>query len=325
MFSLGRFHYPNPVIILAPMAGISDQPFRQICEQQGADFSVAEMISAKPDLMDTRLAQTRLYFGDNPKKPKIVQLVGSDAKLMAQAAQLMQARGADVIDINMGCPSKSVGKHLAGSALLSDEKKVAEILTAVSKAVNIPITLKTRIGPHEEHINIHNIAKIAQDSNIALLSVHGRTRAQKFRGQARYEAIANAKQHVNIPVIVNGDITSAKQCQHLIQTYHFDGVMIGRAAQGNPWLFADCQHLLNNLPKPNHYTHRQTTITQHIQALHQLYGKQALYIARKHLHWYYQHNQDYPYWRPLINQASSDNAQIELINRLQPPIKERLP
>ncbi len=316
MITLGRFIYPDPVVVLAPMAGISDLPFRQICEEMGADFTVAEMISAKPDLMETPLAQNRLNFSSHPAKPKIIQLVGSDPKLMAQAARMMQTRGADIIDINMGCPSKSVGKHLAGSALLDNEKAVADILVSTIAAVNIPVTLKTRIGPHEGKINITKIAKLAEDHGIALLSIHGRTRAQKFRGYARYEEIANAKQIVNIPVIVNGDITNAKQAHQLIKKYKFDGVMIGRAAQGNPWIFTQCQLLINQHQQLNS-ENRQKTIFRHISALHDLYGKHATYIARKHLHWYYQHSNHYHQLRLMINQATDRHSQLALIYQFQ--------
>lgn len=313
MISLGRFQYPDPVVVLAPMAGTTDLPFRKLCQHFGADFSVAEMISAKPDLFTSDLAQTRIHFANDNKHPKIVQLVGSDPRLMAEAAQLIQAKGADVIDLNMGCPSKSVGKHLAGSALLADEAQVCAIIRATVNAVSIPVTLKTRLGLHSQHINIERIAHIAQDNGIALLSIHGRTRAQKFKGTVDYQTIGTVKQTLSIPVIANGDITTPAQGKTLIERYGFDGIMLGRISQGKPWIFADFQQHINQRQPPSAV--KQPIISQHINALHQLYGQQATYIARKHLHWYYQHTAQYATIRRHINQANNQQTQLELIQQ----------
>lgn len=315
MIQLGRFNYPDPVVVLAPMAGVSDRPFRELCQRYGADFTVAEMISAKPDLMDTELSRTRLQFSDEMRYPKIVQLVGGEPALMAEAAQMMQARGADIIDINMGCPAKKVGKHCAGSALLGDPQRVEAILAATVQAVDIPVTLKTRLGTDEQNHNISTIAAIAEANGIALLTVHGRTRAQRFKGQASYEDIAEVKAQRAIPVIVNGDITEPLQAKTLIDRYGFDGVMIGRGAQGNPWLFAACQHAINARPMAAQ-ADTLSDIRAHIEGLHALYGEHATYIARKHLHWYAQVLQQYEQLRRDINAATSLEAQLSIINRM---------
>ncbi|UJF24187.1 tRNA dihydrouridine synthase DusB [Suttonella sp. R2A3] len=312
MIRLGRFHYPDPVVVLAPMAGVSDRPFRSLCQRYGADFSVAEMVSAKPDLMHTALSKTRLQFDEDPNYPKIVQLVGGEPALMAEAAQVMQARGADVIDINMGCPAKKVGKQSAGSALLADLKQVEAILCATVNAVTIPVSVKTRLGFNDDTYTLAEMTRIAQDCGIALLSVHGRTRAQRFRGQACYEPIAEVKANTQLPVIVNGDISSAEQANRLIDDYGFDGVMIGRAAQGNPWLFAECQARINTRSLPTITPHQD--IAEHIHALHALYGRQGVFIARAHLHHYYRQYPDYQReHRPRINQACNEAEQTALI------------
>lgn len=312
MITLGRFHYPDPVVVLAPMAGVSDLPFRRLCQQSGAHYSIAEMISAKPDLMATDLAETRLSFDSNGTTPRIVQLVGGDAHLMAEAAHMMVEKGADIIDINMGCPAKVVGKQQAGSALLADEAQVAKILEKTVRAVNVPVTLKTRLGPDCGRVNIQRIARIAEDAGVQLLTVHGRSRAQKFRGEARYEDIAEVKKSLSIPVIVNGDIDSPAKAKILIDRHGFDGVMIGRAAQGNPWLFAAIRRALDPafaaaLPAP------APLIAVHIEALHALYGRQGLLIARKHLHSYGQTFQLPRAFREAVNAAHDPAAQLALI------------
>lgn len=323
MITLGRFHYPDPVIVLAPMAGVSDRPFRALCQHYGADFTVAEMISAKPDLMDTDLSRTRLQFSEEPRFPKIVQLVGGDAALMAEAAQMMQARGADVIDINMGCPSKKVGKYSAGSALMGDPQRAAAILSATVRAVDLPVTLKTRLGTDDQNRNVAEIARIAVDSGIRLLTVHGRTRAQRFKGEANYDEIANVKAQLSLPVIVNGDITEAAQAKRLITQYGFDGVMIGRGAQGNPWLFAACQHAVNGRALPESID-MVADIYRHIAGLHDLYGEHATLIARKHLHWYANALPGYRALRERINQAKNRAQQLMLIQDLAAPVAERM-
>lgn len=184
MITLGKYHYPDPVVLLAPMAGISDLPYRRICQRFGSHYTIAEMVSARPELLATEQTQTRLQFDDNPNFPKIVQLAGGDPFLMAEAAQLMQAKGADVIDINMGCPAKKVGQQNAGSALLSDLPQVEKILRATVNAVKIPVTLKTRIGFTDDTLTLDTVGKMAEDTGITAITVHGRTRAQRFSWQS---------------------------------------------------------------------------------------------------------------------------------------------
>lgn len=313
MISLGRFHYPDPVVVLAPMAGISDLPFRRLCQKLGSHYTIAEMICARPELLNTRDSQLRLQFDDDPAYPKIVQLVGGNGQIMAETAQLMQENGADVIDINMGCPAKKVGQQNAGSALLAFPDQVKTILTAVVNAVSIPVTLKTRIGFNDQQVNIAQIGLLAEEAGVAAITVHGRTRAQRFRGQARYQEIGDLKSRLSIPVIVNGDISQPEQAKALINAYGFDGVMIGRAVQGNPWLLGQIREALSpdfqvaeNCPAE--------IIKNHILALHSLYGHHGERIARKHLHWYFATHPDYPSLRETINQGTNKD-QLALIDQ----------
>ena len=312
-FNLGSYHYPQPVIVLAPMAGVSDLPFRRLCQQNGADYSTAEMVSVKPDLLHTDLAQNRLQFDPDPHYPKIVQLVGGDPALMAEAALVMQAKGADIIDINLGCPAKTVARQQAGSALLADLGQVAKILAAVSRAVSIPVTVKTRLGYHDDQPTLFELAAIAEDNGIAALAVHGRSRAQKYNGTADHAAIGALKNRTRLPIIANGDIRDAAQAKTLIDRYGFDGIMIGRAALGDPWLFARCQALINGRDIPA--AAKNTQIRAHLRDLHQHYGAQATAIARKHLHAYLRPHPDYPALRPAINHAAHLDAQLALIPR----------
>lgn len=318
MITLGRFHYAEPVVLLAPMAGISDLPYRRICERLGANYTTAEMINARPDLIASNYSQLRVQFDANPSYPKIVQLAGGDPAVMADAAQLMEMRGADVIDINMGCPAKKVGQQNAGSALLCDLPRVSAILKATCQAVTIPVTLKTRIGFNDDTLTIERVAKMAEDAGIQALTVHGRTRAQRFNGVARYTEIAAVKQQVTLPIIVNGDIDSPEKAKQLIARYGFDGVMIGRAAQGNPWLLGRIRHALTPAFEPQEED-REALIREHITALHQLYGEAGVFIARKHLHWYFRQSADYARKRASINLAKTPREQLQVIaDFLQP-------
>lgn len=270
------------------MAGVTDQPFRKLCRSLGAGLVVSEMVTSDTRLWKTNKSQWRLnYQGES--EPISVQIAGADPRLMAQAAAHSVESGAQIIDINMGCPAKKVCNRAAGSALLKDEKLVADILHAVTQAVTVPVTLKIRTGWSEAHKNALNVAKIAEDSGIALLSIHGRTRADGFRGEAEYATIADVKHAVSIPVLANGDINSASKAFEVMNATGADGVMIGRAAQGNPWIFQSINHFLKTgetLPLPDKNEVKQTMI-HHIQSLHQFYGEyMGLRIARKHLGWY---------------------------------------
>jgi len=275
-------------LILAPMAGVTDRPFRQICRQQGAGHTVSEMVTSDPSLWHSTKSSFRLNHDGEPN-PKSVQIVGYDPQMLADAARLNMERGADIIDINMGCPAKKVCNRLAGSALMQDEALVAKILTAVGNAVPIPVTLKTRTGWDRDHKNGVTIAKIAEDAGIQLLAIHGRTRADKYLGQAEYETIAEIKRSVKIPVIANGDIDSPEKALTVLQQTGCDGIMLGRAAHGRPWIFREIRHYLNTstlLPQIS-LSDRADIIKQHLLALHDFYGDDlGVRFARKHLAWY---------------------------------------
>lgn len=311
MIRLGRFHYPHPVLVLAPMAGISDLPFRRLCHQLGADFSIAEMIDARPDLMQSAKTARKILFDDNAHFPKIVQLVGGNARLLAQAAQEMQAKGVDAIDLNFGCPAKRVGQQNAGSALLKDMDQVEHIIHTVRQACDLPLTIKTRLGFDERTPTLKRMGEIADRYQIAALTIHGRTRADKFQNHARYDSIGELKATINTPIIVNGDIDSAQKAKELIDTYHFDGVMVGRATQGNPWLLYEIRRTLD----PNFSAQsidKEKDILNHIQELHQLYQDFGVLHARKHLHWYFAQKDNYPELRKKINHMKNPCEQLEL-------------
>jgi tRNA-dihydrouridine synthase B len=283
-------HHIDP-IALAPMAGVTDRPFRQICRHYGAGHTVSEMVTSDPSLWKTTKSSFRLNHDGEPS-PKTVQIVGYDPEMLAEAARLNLERGAQIIDINMGCPAKKVCNRLAGSALMQDEALVARILDAVVKSVPIPVTLKTRTGWNRDNKNGITIAKIAQDCGIQMLAVHGRTRADKYEGAAEYDTIAAIKQAISIPVIANGDIDSPEKALTVLQQTGCDGIMLGRAAHGRPWIFREIRHYLNTrtqLPPPS-MQERAQVISQHLCALHDFYGEAlGVRFARKHITWYGEH------------------------------------
>jgi tRNA-dihydrouridine synthase B len=287
VFTIGPYNISEKTV-LAPMAGVTDQPFRKLCRQLGAGLVVSEMVTSDTRLWKTNKSRWRLnHKGESG--PISVQIAGGDAAMLASAAQTNVEIGAQIIDINMGCPAKKVCNKAAGSALMKDEALVAEILTAVTKAVDVPITLKIRTGWDIENKNAVSIAKLAEDSGIALLSVHGRTRADAYMGEAEYDTIAKVKQSVNIPVLANGDIDGPVRAQEVLDYTRADGVTIGRAAQGNPWIFQQINHFLNtgDLLTPPKRDEVLSVLTQHIGALHAFYGEyMGVRIARKHLGWY---------------------------------------
>ena len=284
---LGPYTLTNN-LFLAPMAGVSDLPFRKLCRELGAGYSVTEMISADNRLWHSKKSSLRRLHADEPS-PRAVQIVGSNPLQLAQAAQFNVEHGADVIDINMGCPAKKVCKVLAGSALLADENLVSRILSAVVQAVDVPVTLKVRTGTDKNNRNGVQIAKIAEDCGIQMLTVHGRTRACRFMGEAEYDTISKIKNSVNIPVVANGDINSAEKAKKVLAITNADAIMIGRAAQGQPWLFRQIAHYLKfneKLELPSQ-TEIRTIILNHLHELYSLYGKQqGVRIARKHIGWY---------------------------------------
>lgn len=278
-------------LILAPMAGITDRPFRELCRRFGAGLAVSEMVASKPALQSHRRTLLKTdYTGETGIRS--IQILGTDPSEMANAAQLNQQRGAQIIDINMGCPAKKVCAVAAGSALLRDEDLVKRILDAIVEAVNIPVSLKIRTGWDKDSINAIAIAKIAEQSGIAALTIHGRTRACKFTGMAEYQTIKHVKQQVNIPIIANGDITHAKKAQEVLTDTGADAIMIGRAAQGNPWIFKEISHHLNDqLPYEKQGVDEiKQVINTHLESLYSFYGnKSGARIARKHIGWYFNH------------------------------------
>jgi tRNA-dihydrouridine synthase B len=270
------------------MAGISDRPFRQLCRQFGAGLTATEMLSANLQVQRPQASQLRGIHRDE-LSPRVVQIAGADPATMAAAARLNVEQGAEIIDINMGCPVKKVLKQAAGSALLKDEPLVAAILMSVVQAVNVPVTLKIRTGWSPELRNGVTIAKIAEQCGIQALAVHGRTRACMFNGSAEYDTIAAIKAAIRMPVFANGDIDSAEKALEVLTQTHADGVMIGRAARGRPWLFRDIDHYLSDgtLPASLPAAMMHTLALQHVRELHQFYGLPiGLGFARKHVAWY---------------------------------------
>ncbi len=284
---IGRHRLPNRVI-LAPMAGVTDRPFRQLCRHLGAGLVVGEMVTSDPSLWHTRKSRQRMDHRGEPG-PRAIQIAGGDAAMLAEAARLNAAQGAEIIDLNMGCPAKKVCNKAAGSALLRDEALVGEILEAVVAAVAVPVTLKIRTGWCAESNNGVRIARIAQEAGIQALAVHGRHRQQRFGGDAEYDTITAIKQAVDIPVFANGDIDSPEKAAQVLDYTGADAVMIGRAAQGNPWLFREIDHFLRHGERraPPTTDERAEVLRQHLQALHDFYGERmGVRIARKHLGWY---------------------------------------
>jgi tRNA-dihydrouridine synthase B len=275
-------------LFAAPMAGVTDQPFRRLCRRFGAGLAVSEMVSARPELRGTRKSRLRRAHAGEPG-PVSVQIAGADPAMMAAAARLNVDEGAEIIDINMGCPAKKVCNVAAGSALLGNEPLVARILEAVVAAVDVPVTLKIRTGPSPERRNAVRIARIAEDAGVRLLAVHGRTRACGFRGEAEFDTVAEVKRAVRIPVIANGDIATAAQARRVLGRTGADGVMIGRAAHGRPWIFREIAHELATgrpLPGPSLAEVREVVL-EHLEALYALYGEAAgVRVARKHIGWY---------------------------------------
>ena len=284
MIDIGPYKLKN-TLFLAPMVGVSDTPFREICSQQGAGLTIGEMLTCNSELWQNernRLKQIKPKLDG----PLVVQIAGSDPVLMAEAARLNVALGADAIDINMGCPAKKVLKKAAGSALLKDIGLVEKIIRSVVSSVQAPVTLKIRTGWSPSARNGVEVAKIAEDCGIQLLTVHGRTRECRFKGDAEYNTMAAIKQAVGIPVIANGDITSPEKAARVLDYTRADGVMVGRAAQGKPWIFRDIQHYLNTgvrLPEPSLMERRMIAQT-HLRKLHSFYGDvKGVWYARKHV------------------------------------------
>lgn len=287
---IGPYQLENNVI-LAPMAGVTDLPFRRLCVELGAGLAVSEMLSSNPLVWQTDKSKARMVHGDEPGI-RSVQIAGSDPELMALAAQHNVAEGAQIIDINMGCPAKKVNKKLAGSALMQEPELVKRILHSVVAAVDVPVTLKIRTGWAPDHRNGVEIARIAEDAGIQALAVHGRTRACMYNGQAEYDTIKAIKQAIQIPVIANGDVTTPEKAKQVLAYTGADAIMIGRGAQGNPWIFREIVHYLNTGEElaPPTGSEIITVMREHLHELHHFYGARGPRIARKHIGWYLQGN-----------------------------------
>ncbi len=281
----------RPIIALAPMAGVTDLPFRTICDRLGADYSVTEMAATAPQLLQSDKNQSRLTFTPNAKV-KILQIIGNDAKQMATAASLYAQMGADIIDINLGCPAKKVSKKGAGSALLSDLDLIKSILSEVKSNCPIPVTIKTRLGTDHDNYTLLKIGEIISELGIELITVHGRTRACQFKGNAEFNEIAKLKQSFpNLTVIANGDIDSTDKALSVLEQTQCDGIMIGRGAIGNPWLFSEIKQAVGgDFTTPIALSTKTQTILEHINNTHQFYGdKKGVRFARKHIRAYLQY------------------------------------
>jgi tRNA-dihydrouridine synthase B len=286
---IGQFVLPSNVI-LAPMAGVTDRPFRQLCRRFGAGLAASEMLTANVRLWDTKKSRLRMDHTGEPS-PRVVQIAGYDPKMMADAALRNVDAGAQIIDINMGCPAKKVCNRLAGSALMQDESLVARILSTVVQAVPVPVTLKTRTGWNRDHKNGTRIASIAEDCGIQALAIHGRTRADMYQGNAEHETVAAIKSKIKIPVFANGDIASPQRAREVLERTGCDGIMIGRAAQGRPWIFDEVNFFLETGELRGELAPEKVRdiMRAHLEDLYSLYGEETgVRVARKHLSWYFQ-------------------------------------
>ena len=311
---IGPYTLKNTVFV-APMAGVTDRPFRILCRRLGAGMAVSEMVASNSLLYGSEKTRRRANHEGEPE-PRSVQIAGADPDMLAQAARHNVENGAQIIDINMGCPAKKVCNVMAGSALLQDPALVERLLTAVVRAVDVPVTLKIRTGWDRDHRNGVTIAQIAESSGIALLAVHGRTRSCFFEGSAEYETIAAIKATVGIPVIANGDIDSPEKAKAVLLMTGADGLMIGRAAQGRPWIFREIDHFLKTgerLPPPSR-TELYQVLTEHLETLYAFYGEHTgVRMARKHIGWYSKGLHGGASFRHTINQAETIAEQYRLL------------
>jgi len=295
-------------LILAPLSGITDLPFRAMCLRFGVGMTVAEMVDCNACVRDLRNTKLRLHFSPQ-EVPRCVQLVGSRVDVMAEAAKFCEGEGAQIIDINMGCPVKKVCNKNAGAALLKDEVLAAKLLSSVVAAVHVPVTAKIRLGWDNEHQNAVQIAKIAEDAGICALTIHGRTRADKYSAPARYDLIKSVKQSVSIPVIANGDINNRAKMLEVLEFTQADGVMIGRAALGRPWIFAELQGKSFALDF-------KALICEHLQMLYEFYGERiGVLLARKHVGWYLKGHPHAKALRQEFYALQSSAQQLEYIQK----------
>ena len=304
----------DPPLALAPMAGVTDKPFRLLCKRLGAGLAVSEMTTADPRLWHTAKSLRRMDHAGEPE-PVSVQIAGYDPAMLAEAARCNAANGAQIIDINMGCPAKKVCNVWSGSALLQDEPLVARICKAVVDAVDVPVTLKFRTGWDRGHKNALSIARLAEDAGIAALALHGRTRADKYEGEAEYETIAAVKASVRIPVFANGDVATPERAKHVLAATGADALMIGRGAQGRPWIFREIAHYLatgERLPEPTP-DEVAAILLGHLEHLYAFYGEvPGVRIARKHLGWYAKDRPENAAFRVVVNRAETAVEQLRL-------------
>ena len=308
---IGSIQLKNNLIV-APMAGVTDRPFRSLCKRMGAGMAVSEMVASNSLLWGSEKTIRRGNH-DGEVEPKVIQIAGSDPEMMAEAARYNVDSGAHIIDINMGCPAKKICNVAAGSALLRDEPLVARIVAAVVRAVNVPVTLKIRTGWSTEDRNAIRIAKIAEDHGIQSLAMHGRTRACMYTGDAEYDTIRAVKQSVGIPVVANGDITTPEKAKFVLEYTGADAVMIGRAAQGRPWIFREIEHFLRTgarLPPPE-VTEIREVMVGHLHDLYAFYGyERGVRVARKHISWYTKGLKNSAVFRARMN--TLETAQVQL-------------
>jgi tRNA-dihydrouridine synthase B len=316
-------------LFVAPMAGVTDRPFRQLCKRLGAGYAVSEMIASNAMLWNSEKTLRRSNH-DGEVEPISVQIAGADPEMMAGAAKLNVERGAQIIDINMGCPAKKVCNVAAGSALLQNEALVAQIVTAVVNAVGVgpsavPVTLKIRTGWDREHKNALNIAKIAEDAGISMLTIHGRTRADLYHGQAEYDTIAAVKNAISIPVVANGDINSPEKAAEVLRLTGADAIMIGRAAQGRPWIFREINNFLKtgeHLPAPE-INEIAGIMNDHLLEHYEFYGEYVgLRTARKHIAWYCRGLRNSHAFRHHMNTLESCEEQLAAVNRFFEELKQ---
>lgn len=302
-------------VVAAPMAGITDLPYRKLCSRFGASLTVCEMVHSDPALRHGSKSRLRGNH-EGERAPVVAQLLGTEPDLLADAARYNVDRGAHIIDINMGCPAKKVCNKLAGSALLADEDRVARILEAVVKAVEVPVTVKIRTGPEPSNRNGVRVACIAEQAGIQAIAVHGRTRACKYGGEAEYDMIRRIKQAVGIPVIANGDIDSPEKARRVLEYTGADAVMIGRPAQGRPWLFGQIRdHLAGGVVREPGFQERAEAVLEHVEALHAFYGtSMGVRVARKHISWYIKNMRGGEnFWRE-INHIDTTKEQKRMLN-----------
>lgn len=312
---IGPYQLKNNLIV-APMAGVTDRPFRQLCKRMGAGMAVSEMVASNSLLYGSEKTRRRANH-EGETDPISVQIVGADAAMLAQAARHNVDHGAQIIDINMGCPAKKVCNVLAGSALLEDEARVGRILDAVVRAVDVPVTLKIRTGPHPGRRNALRIARIAQAAGVQLLAIHGRTRACAFRGTAEYDTIAEVKRGISIPVIANGDIRTPEEAKRVLERTRANGVMIGRAAHGRPWIFREIAHFLAHGERCAAPSDREVrdVLLEHLEGLYALYGSEhGARIARKHIAWTVRERPGGEALRRVANGTESAAVQLRAVH-----------